>query len=187
MSSSPLACSHRCRMPCPCRLPLSSRPSHELDAKLAVTTRQALSRRAQRARLARSCHLTSSLETRKGFDASRRAPPLLLSFHLSISIFSTLVSTFSPPSSSSPTPLVCPSTCLPLSPRTCNGSEYYVRRGRRCGSAQAGRAEGISAAPPGSGTPPSSHIDEVSPRRAEQQGTVLHHQVAEHPLAPSST
>ena len=75
--------------------------------------------------------------------------------------------------------------CLP--PRTRNGFENYVRRGRHCGSAQAGRAEGFCPAPSGSRTSLSSHIDEVPPRRAEQQGTVLHHQVADHPLAPSST
>ena len=56
-----------------------------------------------------------------------------------------------------------------LSPRTCNGFEYYVRRVRQRGSARAGRAEGTSAAPSGSGTPPSSHIDEVAPRRVERR------------------
>ena len=56
-------------------------------------------------------------------------------FHLSIIQLSTLVpNSFSPPSSSAPTPLVRPSTCLPLSPRTCNGSRTTKRRkqgGRR--------------------------------------------------------
>ena len=53
--------------------------------------------------------------------------------------------------------------------RTCNGFENYVRRVRLRGSARAGRAEGTSAAPSGSGTPPSSHIDEVAPRRVERR------------------
>ena len=74
-----------------------------------------------------------------------------------------------------------------LSPRTCNGFENYVRRVRQRGSAQAGRAEGLGTAPSGSSAPPSSHIDEVAPRWAEQQGTVLRHLVAARPLAPSSS
>ena len=110
MSSSPPARSHRRRPPRPRRLPLSSRPSHELDAEQALTTRQALSRRAQRARPARSCHLTSSLETRKGLEASRRAPPLLLSsldLHFLHTRLHFLTSFFLLSN-----PSLCPSTCL---------------------------------------------------------------------------
>ena len=145
---------------------------------------QKLGRKDQRAGLARSCpsHIFIGDTKRLRRFATSSSTPFISR------------SPFSPHSSSLSHLLLpplqplsrCPSTCL-LSPRTCNGFENHVRRGRQRGSARAGRAEGISAAPPGSGTPPSSHTDEVAPRRAEQQGFVLRHLVAEHPSAPSSS
>ena len=113
---------------------------------------QKLSRKDQRARAPRSCHLTSSLETRKGLEASRARRPIL---------FSSLDHPHSPHSSqlsltsffSSPTPLVCPSTCLPLPPGRATAP--------RTTSDEAGAV--------------------VVPGRAEQKGFVLRHLVAEHP------
>jgi len=61
--------------------------------------------------------------------SNRHLPIPLVSNHSIIHTLDTRPQLFLTSFFSSPTPLVCPSTCLPLSPRTCNGSR--TTRGRK--------------------------------------------------------
>ena len=126
---------------------------------------QKLSRKDQRARAPRSCpspslhaQRGSTREPRASDSRSRLFSPQLQNL---LRLNSTLVPIFcllhSPPptpltSSPHPYPLVRPSTCLPLSPRTCKGSRITKRRkqgGRRnaSGDGERRRFSNLSSVP----------------------------------------
>jgi len=138
--------------------PISSASSLPLSPrnKFAAAQAQPLSPspkwRMRRAMLPQKPPHPSSFST----TSKRRKTPVNPSFSQTSLVSSTFLTSFFPtslqPLSRLPEHVPAPS------PRTCNGFENYVRRVRQRGSARAGRAEGISPAPSGSGTPPSSHI-----------------------------
>ena len=120
MSSSPSACSHRCRMPRPCRLPLPSRTDHNINATLPTPRAQKLGRKDQRARVPRMpistlLHCSSKRDLRP----RRARRPILLSLdhptlHTRPQLFLTSSSPLQPLSSARAR--VC------LSPRACKAS-----------------------------------------------------------------
>ena len=132
--------------PLPARTPPSPAPllprHHDLDATLPMpSSPEARSQRPESSG-AKAAHLHLFIEASTKERPSTRELPSTLSSSLDLHSLHTrlhFLTSFFLLSNPSRLPEHVPA----LPPRTCNGFENYVRRGRRCGSAQAGRAEGI--------------------------------------------